>query len=277
MKEGATTTLTATANAGYVFVGWYVGDELYTTLRSFSYTMQAENIAFEAHFAFNPSAPSEPTEAKAKRFTFTLYNRVCKAGDTIKFPVYLTTTDSLYDMQFQLTFPKKIRPEVETAEVSAKAVGYTISLTEITDPEMLALPSVDSTGVVYILSFIGGKMAPGNTVLLNFTMHVDGQIPTGVGYPVRINQVSMSLSNGNQVSAATRNGRVSVYKGGDVNGDNAVNEVDAQQILDVSAGIRPLGELAVPEVIDVPGGNAEALEVNAQIVLDYSVAKDKPW
>ena len=39
----------------------------------------------------------------------------------------------------------------------------------------------------------------------------------------------------------------------------------------------PLSDLEVPEMIDVPGGNAAALEVNAQIVLDYSVAKDKPW
>lgn len=277
IKEGATATLTATANANYEFTGWYVADTLYSTVRSFKYTMQQADIAFTAHFAFNPSAPGEPTEAKAKRFTFMLYNRVCKAGDTIKFPVYLTSTDSIFDMLFQLTFPKDILPEVSTAEISAKAEGYTVSLTEITDPVILALASVDSTGTVYSLSFTGGKMAAGNTILLNFLMHVDKDIDTGKGYPVRINQVSMTLANGNQVSAATRNGRISVYKSGDVNGDNEVNEVDAQQILDVSAGIVKKNELIVPEVIDVPGGNDDALEVNAQIVLDYSVAKDKPW
>ena len=64
---------------------------------------------------------------------------------------------------------------------------------------------------------------------------------------------------------------------GDVNGDGEVNEVDAQQILDVSVGILNVNDLAVPEAINVPGGNPSALEVNAQLVLDYSVATVKPW
>ena len=193
--------------------------------------MQQADIAFTARFTFNPSAPGEPSETQTKRFTFTLYNRVCKAGDTIKFPVYLTATDSLFDMQFQLTFPKEIRPEVETTDISAKAEGYTVSLTEVTDPEILAQPSVDETGVIYVLSFTGGKLAAGNTVLLNFTMQVSENIQTGKGYSVRINQVSMTLSNGNQVSAATRNGRVSVYRRGDANGDDVVDALDASLIL----------------------------------------------
>ena len=64
---------------------------------------------------------------------------------------------------------------------------------------------------------------------------------------------------------------------GDVNGDGVVNEVDAQQILDVSVGILSVSDLAVPEAINVPDGNPSALEVNAQLVLDYSVSTVKPW
>lgn len=64
---------------------------------------------------------------------------------------------------------------------------------------------------------------------------------------------------------------------GDVNGDGQVNEVDAQLILDVSAGLRTLESLPRPSAINVPGGNSNAYEVNAQIVLDYSVASEKPW
>ena len=70
---------------------------------------------------------------------------------------------------------------------------------------------------------------------------------------------------------------ISDYVKGDVNGDGVVNEVDAQQILDVSVGILSVSDLAVPEAINVPGGNPSALEVNAQLVLDYSVATVKPW
>ena len=236
LAEGKSVTLTATANANYIFSGWYVADTLYTSARSFTYTMGTADIAFVAHFIFSPSSPGDPSETKAKRFTFTLYNRVCKPGDTIKFPVYLTTTDSLFNMQFQLTFPKEIRPEVEAAEVSAKAVGYTVSLTEVTDSTMLASASVDSTGIVYVLSFTGGTMAAGNTVLLNFTMHVSDSIQTAKGYPVRINQVAMTLSDGTTVSAATRNGRISVYKFGDVNGDDQVSIADVTQEVNIILG-----------------------------------------
>ncbi len=255
LAEGKTVTLTATANTGYVFAGWYVGDELYTTLRSFTYTMHTEDIAFIAHFTFNPSAPGDPSEAKAKRFTFTLYNRVCKVGETIKFPVYLTSTEELHDMQFQLTFPKDMRPEVENTDISAKAVGYTVSLNEITDPEVLALPSVDENAAVYVLSFIGGTLASGNTVLLNFTIQVAETIETGQGYPVRINQVSMSLADGHQVSAATRNGRVSVYKRGDVNGDNDVNVGDLVTLMSHIVGDPT--DTFIEEVANVTEGDTD--------------------
>ena len=273
LAEGKTVTLTATANANYVFAGWYVDDVLYTTDRSFTYTMQQKDIAFVAHFTFNPSSPSDPTEAKAKRFTFTLYNRVCKAGETIKFPVYLTTTEELHDMEFQLTFPKEIRPEVETAEISPKAVGYTVSLSEITDPEVLALPSVDENAAVYTLSFIGGTMAAGNTVLLNFTMHVDKDIDTGKEYRVRINQVSMELASGKHISAATRNGRISVYKRGDANGDNVVDALDASLILQyVAHKFDDDNPNFIKEVANTNGGT-EVDALDASLVLQHAAKK----
>ena len=71
--------------------------------------------------------------------------------------------------------------------------------------------------------------------------------------------------------------QVNVYEQGDVNGNGEVNEVDAQQILDVSVGLLKIDDLIVPKAVNVPGGNDKALEVNAQKVLDYSVAKVKPW
>ncbi len=41
--------------------------------------------------------------------------------------------------------------------------------------------------------------------------------------------------------------------------------------------MKSLGDLNIPKAAGVPGGNSDALEVNAQKVLDYSVAADKPW
>lgn len=242
LMEGQSVTLSASVNSGYTFLGWFLNGELYTMMKQFSYTVSTEAVQdFEARFEFTPDSPPEPAMPPVKKeFTFTLYNKVCKAGDTIKFPVYLTTTEELHDMYFQLTFPKDMRPEVETAEISPKAVGYTVSLSEITDPEVLALPSVDENAAVYTLSFIGGQMEAGNTVLLNFTIHVDKDIDTGKGYPVRINQVSMMLADGRTITAATRNGRVSVYKRGDTNGDDVVNVIDVTNTISFVLGEPPL-------------------------------------
>ena len=273
LAEGKTVTLTATSNTGYVFSGWYVNNTLYTSSSSFTYTMGTADIAFEARFTFNPSSPSDPSETKMKSFTFTLYNRVCKPGDTIKFPVYLTTTEDLIDMQFQLTFPKEIVPEVQMVDISEKAEGYTVSLEKITDPEALSSVSVDENATVYTLSFTGGQMAPGNTVLLNFTVHIDAEISTGQGYPVRINQVAMTLSDGTKVTAATRNGRISVYKRGDANGDDVVDALDAALILHyVAHKFGDENTAFIKEAADTNDGN-EIDALDASLVLQHAAKK----
>lgn len=255
---GTSTTLYAYANTGYRFVGWFLNGELYTTLPSFSYTMGNENVVFEPQFRFDPDSPVEPSAATMKKFTFTLYNKVCRPGDTVKFPVYLTTTDDLYDMTFQLTFPKDMTPEVLTPDVSEKAEGYTVSLAEITDPEQIASSAVDETATVYTLSFIGGHTPLGNTVLLSFTMHVADDIATGTQYPIRINQVSMTLADGSTMTASTRNGRISVYKNGDVNGDDALNVGDIVTLMSHIVGDKT--DVFIEEVANVADDN-EAVNV----------------
>jgi hypothetical protein len=265
LQEGQNITLTAYVNDGYSFLGWYLNGELYTRLTQFSYTVTTETVQdFEARFEFTPDSPAEPGTPTTTKHAFFLMNKVTKPGATVKFPIYLSAVRPLGDMTFQLEFPEVLTPNFETVEMSERATGYRISYTKI-----------DATNYVFTLT--GGSVPAGNAALLVFTISVAEDIETAQNYPVKINQVSVTEVDESTITASTRNGRISVYKAGDVNGDNAVNEVDAQQILDVSAGILPTSDLAVPEVIDVPGGNAAALEVNAQIVLDYSVAKDKPW
>lgn len=89
--------------------------------------------------------------------------------------------------------------------------------------------------------------------------------------------VIVEIKDSEGKTIAVRSSSIMKVLQGDVNGDNSVNEVDAQLILDVSVGNIGLSDLAVPVAVEVPGGNNSALEVNAQLVLDYSVATDKPW
>lgn len=230
MKEGTTTTLTATANANYVFKGWYKGDELYNANRSFTFKMGTEDISLVACFTFNPSGPAEPSMPSVdKKYNFYLMNVVTKPGSVAKFPIYLTSVDELRDMTFQLTFPAELTPSmaVEDIELSAKAQGYTVSAMVGDAPD------------VYVVSLVGGSVPDGNTAILTFTINVPADIATAQNYQVKINQITLAEASGAQTTATTRNGRISVYKNGDANGDDVVDIVDVTSIISSILGDTP--------------------------------------
>ena len=60
MQEGAQERIYASPNAGYEFVGWYVGDHLESTSNPVTITMRENDVAFTARFQFNPSSPEDP-------------------------------------------------------------------------------------------------------------------------------------------------------------------------------------------------------------------------
>lgn len=182
----------------------------------------------------------------------------------ISIPLYLNALEPIKDMSFQLTFPAAYKPSLSSMTVSTKATGYTVTTTEPNDE-------------AYFFSFVGGDTPTGNTAIITLQMQIPDDFETGTSFQVKINQVSIVQADDSHHTASTHNGRVAVYKMGDANGDNSVDEVDAQLILDVSVGNINLSDLAVPVAVEVPGGNTTALEVNAQLVLDYSVATEKPW
>ena len=227
MKEGTTTTLTATANTGYVFKGWYNGDELYNNNRSFTFKMGTEDISLVACFTFNPSGPSEPAMPSAdKKYSFYLMNKVTKPGSVVKYPIYLTSDDKLRDMTFQLTFPEGMSPSLalENIEVSAKAKGYSLSA------------SAGDEANIYVFTLTGGSIPNGNTAILTFTINVPNDTKTAQNYQVKINQITVVEEDGTETTASTRNGRISVYKNGDANGDDVVSIIDAVYVVDKILG-----------------------------------------
>jgi hypothetical protein len=163
-------------------------------------------------------------------------NKVCKPGDLVQFPVYLTSLDELCDMTFQLTFYEALAPEMASLVLSAKAAGYNLSYTE-EEPN------------VFVVSLIGGRLPAGNTQLLTINVPIPKEMPTGTSYQVKINQVSVTETNGETQTASTRNGRVSVYKRGDTNGDNQVDVIDVTNFSSFLAGDTP--EVFIDEVSDV--------------------------
>lgn len=249
---GTGVTLTAYCNTGYRFDGWYLNGELYTKQPTFSYTIGEENVSFEARFYFDPDSPKEPGMPQTGKYAFTLMNKVTKPGATIKYPIYLTSLDELHDMTFQLTFPEGLLPSLalEDIEVSDKSEDYMLSVSPGDGPN------------AYVISLIGGSIPDVSTALLTFTIVVPEGIATAQNYQVIINQVSVTEANDNTLTASTRNGRISVYKNGDTNGDDAVNVVDVANTISCILGETPDDYIAVAgdtnddndiNVVDVAG------------------------
>ena len=224
VKPGTSISFYANANTGYDFLGWYKNGELYTQLSSFSYTVTEEyGQDFEARFVFNPDSPGDPGMPTTTKHAIFLLNRVTKPGATVKFPVYLSNVSTLTDMTFQLEFPEELTPDFSQVEMSEKAVGYSISYSQ-----------QDARN--YIFTLTGGTVPAGNSALLVFTINVADDIITALDYPVLINLVEVTEEDGTLTTASTRNGRLSVYKNGDANGDDVVSITDAVAVVNCILG-----------------------------------------
>lgn len=252
MLIGSSINITAYANTGYDFVGWYLNGEPYTQLSSFSYTVTDSYYQnFEARFEFNPDSPSEPDAPTTTRHSFYLMNKVTIPGSTVKYPIYLSSIKTLKDMTFQLEFPEELTPDFTSVEMSEKAVGYTVSYTKVDKKN-------------YIFTLAGGTVPAGNAALLVFTINVAENIITALDYPVKINLVEVTEEDDNVTTASTRNGRISVYKNGDANGDDDVDILDAACVVDKVVG-KPLS-VFIEEVANVDGNNVVDIGDAVQIV-----------
>lgn len=219
VQEGETTTITAHANSGYKFEGWYQNGVLYTTDLQFDYTQGGENVTFEARFIFVPDAPAEPDQLKDKRYAFYLMNVIGLPGDVLEVPLHLNSQIVAKDMTFQLTFPNDLVPTNVTSPIIAKeATGYNLECTEGQDTE--------EGETAYIFKLTDSELPQGNIALMTFSVTIPESQELGKDYPIYINQISVTNENGDTEAASARHGRISLYKMGDSNGDNKVNVAD---------------------------------------------------
>lgn len=216
--EGSSLSFNAYSNTGYDFVGWYLNGEFYTALRSFSYTIGKERADFYALFNFNPSSPREPDRPALDQYSFYLMTKNAVPGGHIDYPMYLTSTDPVLDMVFNLTFPSQMMPDLSQVTVSAEAVGYEVSYTALNDS-------------VFTFSLIGGRTEPCTTLFLSFPVEVSEEIKPGSSWQVKINQVSVVQEDGTTVTTRTRNGRMGVYQWGDASMDGVVDVVDSRLVI----------------------------------------------
>ena len=235
--EGSSQTFYAYRNSGYDFVGWYKNGEFYTSLTQFTYVMTDEDVEFHAQFEFNPPVPGEPLSPKLGLFTFYLMTVNSLPGQQVNYPIWFTSEEPICDLTIQLTFPSNMMPDLDLVTLGNKAVGYT-------DVNMAAV-----NDTVLMITMIGGQIEPGNAPLLNFPIQLSDTLPTGMSRQVKINQISLTQTNGETVTARTRNGRVGIYKRGDTNGDNLV---DVSDVLNIASRAMELPTTTfIPEVSDV--------------------------
>lgn len=69
-EEGSTVYLYAYRNTGFVFKGWYEGDQLVASSTSFNYTMPSHDAKLQARYEYDPEVPGNP----AMPDTTTFYN-----------------------------------------------------------------------------------------------------------------------------------------------------------------------------------------------------------
>lgn len=234
--EGEKCTITASANTGYRFLGWYVADTLYSSQSRLDYVMGKKDIHFVAVFEFNPYNPSDPQMPENNKYAFYMMTIIGKPGDELEIPYYLTSLDTLCDMSFQITFPENLKPDAQQILINEVASGYKVACTIVDD-------------TCYQISMTGGKIPAGNIELLRFKVKIPEEYETGSSQRTKINQVSIVENNGTRTTASTRNGRIAVYKRGDTNGDNVVNVSDVMNM--VSFVLKEKTEVFIKEVSDM--------------------------
>lgn len=237
LKEGETTTVSAYANSGYRFVGWYNGESLVSENAVFEFTMGDCSVTLEARFLFDPNSPSEPDQMKQRKFSFMLRGVITKPGAALEFPILLTPLATLRDMTFQLNFDNRLNVDVANAVLPETTTPYTLTYEKMEPDEDLG-EGYSS----YKFTLTGGSIVveegatPTVTPILTFPISIPTDIETATSYKISINQISMTLGDESTQTAGTRNGRLYVYKNGDVNGDDVISITDAVSIVNSIMG-----------------------------------------
>lgn len=249
--EGNTYSLYAYPNSGYDFVGWYLNGELYTNLRSFSYTVGKENLNFYAKFVFNPSSPGEPNLPAISEYTYYLPTVNGKPGTTVKYAINLVNTEVVKDLNIRLTFPAGVVVNPTDYVLSDKATDYTVTICEAVD----TISIIEEGAKLWDFTMIGGTTEAATQALLTFDVFLPDTIDTGHRHQVKINQISMTMADGTEVTAKTRNGLIGVFKLGDANGDNEVNVGDVVTLMSHIVGDPT--DMFIEEVANVTEGDTD--------------------
>jgi hypothetical protein len=183
-------------------------------------------------------------------------NIIGKPGDIVKFPIYLSSETVATNMTFQLTFPTELVPtNLNSPELADVASGFNVELADGSD--------VEEGQTAYVFTLSGSELPESDIALMTFDIKIPETQETGRGYPIYINQISITNEEGSQ-TAGTRNGLLTIYKNGDSNGDNKVDIKDKINAISFLLGDSP--KVFIKEVGDV--NNDNEITVTDALVVD---------
>jgi hypothetical protein len=172
--------------------------------------MGKKDISMEARFVYNPESPSEPNIPDSRKYSIYLTSTRGLPGRTVQYPIYLSSLDSLTSIQFNLTFPAGLTPDIENVKLSGKAQGYTLSCkeVEVTPEESQGAPKrAGDRESTYQFTLTDGKLPACNTRLMVIDVAISENV-TDTIQQVKINQVTITDTEGTNTTASTKNGTV---------------------------------------------------------------------
>ncbi len=215
---GSSITLTATANTGYTFVGWYDGDTKLSSNATYTFTMPAKNITYTAKFQQNSYTLSTRTNLSAAGTYTQHFNSIKTAGTSITLTATANTGYTFvgwYDGDTKLssnatyTFTMPAKNITYTAKfqqnsytlstrTNLSAAGtYTQHFNSIkTAGTSVTLTATANTGYTFVGWYDGDTKLSSNATY-TFTMPAKN-----ITYTVRFQQNSYTLSTTSNLSNA---------------------------------------------------------------------------
>lgn len=194
VREEQSFSVYAYNNSAYRFVNWTIDGVEVTTSRTYSGTMGTQDIYLVANYAFDPSAPSDPSADTQQRFT--LYGQTVSLyqGETMLFPIYLENTSAVKELTFTLELPEGLTADVDNLQTTGRTSAYT--------------PTASLSGQTLTVTLAGGsQISDVNGIILQIPVSTTAEATDGT-FDVPFGTATATLTDDSTPTVTTRRGQV---------------------------------------------------------------------
>lgn len=211
--EGDEVTITATANSGYVFVGWYQGEKFVSAEQSYTFVMGTEDVTYEAKFDYSPTNPNEPAEPVLILNTFYMKAVAGKPGDRVKCTVCFKAIREVADLTFHLRIPQELQLVENTLSATDNVASYTMT------------HSMEDASTLMV-NFNGGRLGKGEYPILTFDVEVPAATAAGKSLTFAFSDIYAAYANGSVSTVLSQEGGLNVCKPGDGDSNGVIDVAD---------------------------------------------------